>query len=231
MKCLILASGFGTRLYPVTESTSKGLLPYKGKPVINYMIEKIPEEIEIYVNTNKKFESQYRNWQITLDRNISLFIEPVIYEEQSFGAVGSLEYWINNNTINDNLIVFASDNYFEFDIQEFLSSFDGIHTLIAVNDIVDKEAARQFGTVKLTGNKVVELVEKPEEPESSIIATACYIFPSRVIPILHEYCSSGQTDHLGDFINYLVYFDEVKAYKFSELWFDIGSVWYQLENE
>ena len=42
MKCLILASGFGTRLYPVTQKTAKGLLPYKGKPIISYIVEKIP---------------------------------------------------------------------------------------------------------------------------------------------------------------------------------------------
>lgn len=228
MKCLILASGFGTRLYPVTESTSKGLLPYKGKPVISYITEKIPEEIEIYVTTNKKFELQYRHWQKASGRHISLFIEPVIYDEQSFGAVGSLEYWISENNINDDLIVFASDNYFEFDIKEFLSSFDGRHTLIAVHDIADREVARQFGVVKLDGKDVVDFVEKPENPESTLIATACYIFPSYIIPLLHQLYFSGKRDNLGDLIKYLVDIDLVQAYIFKELWFDIGSIWHKL---
>lgn len=228
MKCLILASGFGTRLYPLTQSTSKGLLPYKNRPIINHIIEKLPGDIEIHVNTNKKFELQYRNWQETIDRDISLLIEPVTCEEQSFGAIGSMDYWIKEKAINEDIIIFASDNYFGFDMKEFISSFDGRHTLLAVYDIANKEAACQFGTVKLIGNRVVELVEKAKEPKFSIIATAGYIFPSRIIPILHEYCRCEKRDNLGGFIQYLVNYDKVKAYPFSELWFDIGSVWHKL---
>ena len=228
MKCLLLASGFGTRLYPITENVAKGLLPYKGKPLINHLVEKIPKEMELYVNTNKRFESQFLNWQKSLDREVVLCVEPVFNKQQSLGAVGSLEYWVSENAICDDLIIFASDNYFEFDVSGFLSAFDGIHPLIAVYDITDKEAARQFGVVKLNGKKVAEFAEKPEKPESSLIATACYIFPSHVIPILHQFCRSGKRDNLGDFIKYLVDVDLVNAYIFKELWFDIGSVWHKL---
>ncbi|GAF67331.1 unnamed protein product, partial [marine sediment metagenome] len=154
MKCLLLASGFGTRLYPVTQKTSKGLLPYKGKPIISYIVEKIPEEIEIYVTTNKRFASQYKKWQKGLNRDINLFIEPVIKEEQSFGAVGSLEYWVNENGIFDDLLVIASDNYFDLDMKKFISCFNGRHTLIAVHDIINKDDARQFGVAKLSDKKV-----------------------------------------------------------------------------
>ena len=229
MKCLILASGFGTRLYPITQSTPKGLLPYKNRPIINHIVEKIPEDIEIHVNTNEKFEPQYRNWQETIDRDISLLIEPVTCEEQSFGAIGSIDYWANKKALDDDVIVLGSDNYFGFDMKEFISSFDGRHTLLAVHDIANKEAACQFGTVKLNGNRVIELAEKAKEPKSSIIATAGYIFPSRIIPILHEYCRCEKRDNLGDFIQYLVNCDEVKAYPFTELWFDIGSAWHKLK--
>lgn len=60
MKSLILASGFGTRLYPLTITTAKCLLPYKGKPIISHVVDKIPQDIDILVNTNKKFEADFR---------------------------------------------------------------------------------------------------------------------------------------------------------------------------
>jgi len=222
MKCLLLASGFGTRSYPVTVNLAKGLLPYQGKPVISHLVEKIPEEIRIHVTTNRRYESQFQNWQKTLGRNVALCVEPVFNERQSFGAVGSLEYWVKTNEVCDDLIVFASDNYFESDIREFILSFDGLHTLVAVYDVTNRADAQQFGVVKLSGKKVVELVEKPAEPKSSLVATACYIFPSRVLSLLSEYCSRGRKDNLGEFIAHLIRCDEVHAHLFKGGWFDVG---------
>lgn len=69
MKNLILASGFGTRLYPLTITKSKVLLPFKGKPVISHVVDRIPQGIDILVNINKKFEADFRHWQNTINGN------------------------------------------------------------------------------------------------------------------------------------------------------------------
>jgi glucose-1-phosphate thymidylyltransferase len=225
MKCLILASGFGTRLYPVTQKTAKGLLPYKGKPVVSYIVEKIPDGIDIFVTTNRKFASQYHDWQKRLGRHVELWVEPVDNEEQMLGAVGSLDYWVKGNNIDDDLLVIAGDNYFEMNLADFLSAFDKLNTLIAVYDIGDRNEARQFGVVRMDGTRVVELTEKPGNPQSSLVSTACYIFPSRIIPLLNEYCNQVKRDNLGNFISYLVDVDSVQAYVFNDLWFDIGNEW------
>ena len=54
MKCLILASGFGTRLYPHNVDRAKGLIEYKGKALISHIVDKIPFDIDILVNINIK---------------------------------------------------------------------------------------------------------------------------------------------------------------------------------
>ncbi|PIU23357.1 MAG: hypothetical protein COT13_03515, partial [Chloroflexi bacterium CG08_land_8_20_14_0_20_45_12] len=54
MKCLILAGGFGTRLYPSTLNQAKALLEYKGKPIISHIVDKVPQHIDIMISTNKK---------------------------------------------------------------------------------------------------------------------------------------------------------------------------------
>lgn len=133
VKSLILASGFGTRLYPLTISKAKGLLEYKGKALITHIAEKIPRDIDILVNTNKKFEADFRSWQDTISRQVTLCVEPVFSEEQKFGAIGSIDYWIKAKNITEDLLVIASDNYFEFDLSRFIAGYNGRNTLVAIS--------------------------------------------------------------------------------------------------
>ena len=224
MKSLILASGFGTRLYPLTTTKAKGLLDYKGKALLSHIVDKIPHDIDILVNTNKKFEADFRCWQDTIGRTVTLCVEPVFTEEQAFGAVGSLDYWIRAKNITDDLLAIASDNYFEFDLRQFIAAYNGKNTLVAVYDIGDKSKASRYGVVQLDGCRIAEFEEKPAQPKSSLIATACYIFPPRIFPLLFQCCAQGKRDNLGNFIAYLIETDEVHAYTFSELWLDIGSI-------
>ena len=51
MKCLILAGGFGTRLHPLTPHRIKGLLQFKGKPLLTHLVDKIPPGMDIIVST------------------------------------------------------------------------------------------------------------------------------------------------------------------------------------
>jgi len=223
MKCLILAAGFGTRLYPLGIKKAKALLEYEGKPLLTHIVDKIPQGMDLLISTNKKFEAAIRRWRKTIDRPVEICVENVWTEEQKMGAIGGLNFWINQKNIAEDLLVTAGDNYFEFDLSRFIAAYNGKNSLVAVYDIGDLRRASQFGVVRLVGCKIIELQEKPTKPRSSLIATACYIFPLRVFHLLSRYCSEGKRDNLGDFISYLIETDEVYGYPFSELWFDIGS--------
>ncbi|MCX6005439.1 MAG: sugar phosphate nucleotidyltransferase [Chloroflexi bacterium] len=224
MKCLILASGFGTRMYPLTLNKAKALLPYKGKPMINHIVDKIPPDIEILVNVNKKFESDFYEWQKKQNRKITICVEEVYSDEEKLGAIGSLNHWINKLSIQEDLLLFGSDNYFEFDIADFISAFDGKHVLVAVYDMGDPKNATQYGVVKLMDKSITELEEKPAAPKSSLIATACWIIPERIFPLIGEFCRGARRDNLGNFITFLVERDHVHAHSFDEKWIDIGSI-------
>jgi glucose-1-phosphate thymidylyltransferase len=223
MKCLILAGGFGTRLYPLITNKSKALLEYKGKPLLSHLVDKIPRDIEIMVSTNLKFEPDFRQWQQGVDREIELCVEAIWSDKQKKGAVGSLNFWVATKHISQDLLVLASDNYFEFDLSQFIAAYDGNNTMVAVHDIGDKSQASQFGVVRLDGDRLAGLEEKPVHPKSSLVATACYIFPPRIFPILNQYCSGSKRDNLGSFISHLIEIDQVQGYLFTEPWFDIGS--------
>lgn len=224
MKCLILASGFGTRLYPLTMEQAKALLPYKGKPMINHIVDKVPADIDILVNVNKKFAADFYGWQSKQGRKIDICVEDVSSEEERLGAVGALHHWIREKGIHEDLMVFGSDNYFEFDLAKFMSGFDGRHALVAVYDVLEKENARQYGVVRIEGNRIVELEEKPAFPKSSLVSTACWILPARVFPLISEFCRGERKDNLGNLITYLIEKEDVLAYPFTEKWIDIGSL-------
>ena len=224
MKCLILASGFGTRMYPLTLDRAKALLPLKGKPMINHIVDKIPPHIEILVNVNRKFEKDFLEWRAHQNRDITICVEDVHSEKEMMGAVGALNYWINRKAITDDLLLFGSDNYFEFNLSDFMAAFNGKNALVAVYDIGDPSKATQYGVVKLDGRRIVELEEKPVGPKTSLVATACYILPSRVYPLIDEFCRGVMRDNLGNLVAYLIDKDEAHAYPFKEKWIDIGSL-------
>jgi len=223
MKCLILAGGFGTRLYPLTIYKAKALLEYKGKPLLSHIVDSVPGDIDILVSCNRKFEADFRRWQKGTARPVELCVEDVWTEGQKKGAVGSLEFWVSSKNITEDLLVIAGDNYFEFNLAEFISAYNGKNVLVAVYDIGDMSKASRFGIVSLDGNRIVEFQEKPAQPRSSLVSTGIYIFPPRVFPLLSRYCAEGKRDNLGSFIAHLIDGDEVHARIFTETWRDIGS--------
>ena len=231
MKCLILASGFATRLYPLTLNRAKPLLPYKGRPLLSHIVDSLPEDMEIFITVNKKFEDEFRAWQKGLKRKVELVVEDVWTEDQSLGAIGSLINAVRTKSIDDDLMVLAGDNYFEFSVDNFCDSCNGENALIAVCDIQNREEAKQLGVISVEGRKVTEFEEKPAEPKSSLVATGCYILPARLLPHLEEYCASGRRDNLGEFIRYLVENDEVHSWAFTDTWLDIGTEYSTKKND
>jgi glucose-1-phosphate thymidylyltransferase len=203
---------------------AKALLPYKGKPMINHIVDKIPRDIGILINVNMKFEHDFQEWRSRQDRDITICVENVKSEEEKLGAVGSLNYWIRQKKITEDLLLFGADNYFEFDLARFLAAYDGRHVLVAVYDVGHPSKATQYGVVKIEGDRITELEEKPAMPRTSLIATACWILPPRVFPMISAFCEKAVRDNLGFFITHLVGVDIVKAYQFKEQWIDIGNL-------
>ena len=222
---MILASGFGTRLYPLTRDTAKALIEYRGKPLLTHIVERIPRNTDILLVTNRKFEVDFRRWQDNTDRRAKIAIEDVWTEKDKKGALGSLTFGIEQGNINEDLLVLASDDYFEFDLSRFVAAYNGENALVAVHDIGDKDRASQFGVVEVERGRIVKCEEKPMHPKTSLIGIACYILPPRLFPVLSRYHHEHpEIDQLGHFITYLVEYDAVDAYVFTELWLDTADI-------
>lgn len=192
---------------------------------MTHIVEKIPRNIDISVATNRKFEMDFRRWRENIDRNIEIDVEDVWTETQKKGALGSLIFWIEQANINEDLLILASDNYFEFDLAQFIDTYSGRNALVAVHDIGDKDKASQFGVVEVEKGRIVKCEEKPKHPKTSLVGVACYLLPPRLFAILsHFHDEHPELDELGHFINYLVKYDEIDAYIFTEVCKDIASI-------
>lgn len=172
MRCLILAGGFATRLRRFNEDKPKPLLMVNKEPTITHIVEKVPQRMEITVSTNKRFEADFMEWQSSLNRSVELFVEDALTEEEKLGAIGSVEFLVRSKNIQEDLLIIAGDNYFDFSLDDFINAYDGKSPLVAVRDAGDKDKAKQHGVVELRGNRIVRFWEKPSQPQSSTIATA-----------------------------------------------------------
>ena len=120
MDILILAAGFGTRLYPITINLPKALIKVNNKPIIEHSIEKLnmlnPENI--YILSNNRFYPKFLDWLKSYNNpKIKLFNNNINFEKEKLGAVRDLK-----NTLklinSEEVLVLASDNLFEFDLRE-----------------------------------------------------------------------------------------------------------------
>lgn len=228
MKALILAGGFARRLAPITDFIAKPLLPVGERLIIDWIVDKIREAgiKEIIVSTNAYYEREFRYWMRCRDEDIELLIEPTRSEEEKFGAIAGIRYAMDSYGEDEYLIV-AGDNYFDLSLRDFLAFYRNKKApVIAVYDVEDLKKATRYGVVSMDENgKITKFVEKPEKPESTLIATACYAFPDGIKSKLCEYLEDrNNPDSPGYFISWLVEHSTVYGYPFTGTWLDIGNI-------
>ena len=121
---LVLAGGFSTRLYPLTKNFPKPLLTIKGKPIIEYIIEKINNVDginKIIISTNKKFEAHFVNWVNSFESKnpIELEIEESLEEKEKLGAIKGI-HRIYEKYPKEEFLIVAGDNFFDEDLDTFV---------------------------------------------------------------------------------------------------------------
>lgn len=223
MKCIILAGGFATRLWPLTENKAKPLLHLKDKPLISHIVEALPVDLEIIISTNAVFESAFKEWAEDFShRKIKVFVEDSDGDEAKKGALGATALVIEQEGVEDDLMLLAGDNYFGFKMEDLLKRFSG-QPLLAAYDIGDLNEARRFGVVVEKDGKAIEFQEKPEYPKSTLVSTGCFLFPQKNLKDIIHYAKE-KNDDLGGVFEYLTQKGEqIDVFKFSEAWVDIGS--------
>jgi glucose-1-phosphate thymidylyltransferase len=226
MRCFILAGGFATRLWPLTERRAKPLLPLAGKPILTHLVEGIPEGIPITVSTNAAFAEAFCGWAASAPRrNIEVIVEHAGHEREKLGALGALAQWIREAHITDDVLVLTGDNMLGFRMSDFIGAYRAGTALIAAHDIGDLAKASAFGTVVLAQDDrtVVAFEEKPEQPRSTLVSAGCFILPAASLALVQQH-AQRHPDNIGSAIEALVAAGQpVDCFRFTEAWFDIGS--------
>jgi glucose-1-phosphate thymidylyltransferase len=224
MKVVVLAGGYAKRLWPLTISRPKPLLPVAGKPILHYLFAEMPEGAVPVLSVNRRFADVFSVWLERSGHRAELVIEETQSEEEKLGAVGALAYIIKHLGIEEDLLVVGGDNIFPFSLAEFARAFMG-GTLVALYRLGDREKARQYGVAQVEGKRVISFMEKPDAPPSDLVSAACYLFPARVLPRFEEFLRQAIAgkDAPGYFLQWLLAREEIEAFIFDGPWFDIGS--------
>lgn len=224
MHAFILAGGFATRLWPLTERRAKPLLPIAGKPLLSWIVAGIPADIPITLSTNAAFREDFERWKHSEARPITIVIEDAGHEEQKLGALGATARWIQTMHIDDDVLLLAGDNYADFSLASVLSKRRNDAPLIVGYDIGDLALARRFGTVVLDAKgRVTSFEEKPAVPRSTIVATGWSVLPRSVLSILLSYAERRPDDIGGIFEELLRHGIDVECVVCHGIWKDIGS--------
>ncbi|MFQ3308079.1 MAG: glucose-1-phosphate thymidylyltransferase [Candidatus Nanohaloarchaea archaeon] len=236
MKAIILAGGHATRLWPITKNRAKPLLPLGEKPIIEYIIEGMSEEVdEIIISTNEKFSEDFEDYTDEYGReNARVVVENQDSEEEKPGTIGAIINLIETENLNDNLLIVGGDNYYSFDIDEFVRFAREKDTPAnVVYDVGSKEKAQGFGIVDTDSDKITDFKEKPNNPPSTLASTACYYFPKDQLSLFNEYeehfkktelTADQYLDEPGRLIEWAHNQTPMHAYSFEGDWFDIGTV-------
>ncbi len=234
MKQIILAAGYATRLYPLTENTPKPLLPVGNRPMIEHVIEGTAATGAIertYVVTNNKFTGQFTDWLTGYEHAHPDFKGTIINDnttsnDDRLGAIGDLRLVLNREDIHDDILVIAGDNLITGDLSEFGQCCRNSQgPVLGVYDVGSHEEAKKYGVVAVdeTG-KITSFEEKPANPQSTLIGIALYYYPSAVIPEIFRYLEEGNNpDQPGRLVQWLYPKQPVLTSVIPGQWMDIGS--------
>lgn len=194
MKALILAGGRGNRINEFSENQNKCMIPFRGKPLIEQVLEKGAElsvsEIVIVVG--------YKAEEIINHYGISFRGKPIRYTIQweQKGLVHAIECARDALEGEDFFLMLGDEvmsNARRKEMLDFFQSDEGLFGVCGVLKVNDLDQIRRtYALVKDEQNRIFRLIEKPRRPINEFQGTGHCIFKNRILdyiditPIHHE---------------------------------------------
>lgn len=234
MKALVLAAGYGTRLHPLTRDRPKPLLPVGGRPLLDRLVgdlDRVPGLREILVVVNDRYRDDFGEWaegaRDRVSRPLTVISDGTTEPEGRLGAVGDVAFVVERAGLDDDLLVVAGDNLFEFEIGEMVREAGGDRAaaVVAVERREERERLERGGVAAVGDDGLVErFVEKPDRPPTRTAVAPLHVYRRTTLPLFGRYVEGGgEPDAPGHFLEWLVPRRPVRAWRMPGPRHDIGT--------
>lgn len=234
MKCLILAAGYATRLYPLTENFPKPLLRVGEKSILDWLVDDLAETTDIdefIVVSNHKFAHHFESWSNTKKKirsyEITVVDDGTSTNDTRLGAVRDIQLAIEKINLTDDLLVMAGDNLLDFSLSDFVK-FARAKNTSCVMCHEENELKKQQKTAIITVNRenlITSYEEKPNQPKCNLAVPPFYYYRFCDMRRIQEALDNGcGYDAPGSFAAWLSQQTPMHAYRMPGKRYDIGDI-------
>ena len=230
MKCLILAAGYATRLYPLTENFPKPLLKVGDKTILDWLVDDIDTAglvDEYVVISNHKYAHHFDTWTKTKEQKITVVDDGTETNETRLGAVKDIQFTIEKLNLDDDMLVIAGDNVLDFSLTEFVRYAKNKNTSCIMRYYeADEKKLLKCGVVTIDENdKILNMTEKSPTPATHWCCPPFYYYTKEDSHLIQKGIDSGcGTDAPGSYIAWLAGETPVHAMEMPGSRYDIGNL-------
>lgn len=224
MKCLILAAGYATRLYPLTENFPKPLLKVGEKTILDWLVDDVSPAIdEFIVVSNHKFVRHFEEWAKSKSQTITVVDDGTSTNETRLGAVRDIRLGLRHNT--DDVLVMAGDNVLDFSLLSFVAFFQAKNASCVMTHEENRlEKQRKTAIITFDENQLINSYEeKPQQPKGNHAVPPFYCYKAADVARIAEALADGcNADAPGSFAAWLSRHAPVYAFEMPGKRYDIG---------
>lgn len=230
MKCVVLAAGYATRLYPLTENFPKPLLKVGEKTILDWLLDDIDSsgEVDEYVViSNHKYAHHFLDWAKTKPYKITVIDDGTETNETRLGAVKDIDFAIEKLGLTGDMLVIAGDNVLDFSLKKFVyyCKEKGASCVMRYFE-PDKKRLLKSGVLTVGENDLVtEMTEKSPEPATNWCCPPFYYYTKTAAAAVKTAIEDGcGTDAPGSFIAWLCKKEPVYALEMPGKRYDVGNI-------
>lgn len=230
MKCLILAAGYATRLYPLTENFPKPLLTVGNKTILDWLIDDIDTlgaVDEYVVISNHKFAHHFDAWAAGKSQRVTVVDDGTDSNETRLGAVRDIAFAIERLALDDDMLVIAGDNLLDFSLTKFIAYAKKKDTSCIMRYYeANEQKLLKCGVVTIDGaDKILRMTEKSPTPETHWCCPPFYYYTREDARLVQRGIDAGcGVDAPGSYIAWLCTQTPVHAMEMPGRRYDIGNL-------